>query len=332
MSDEELMRCAQAGDRKAFDELHSRHRHGVMKELKARGWREEAEDIAQEVFSRLFKRLLHFRGNFNYWLYKVMLPQTIAEYLRGSPQALTAPEMDYLDAVEYLTADREREPTDKEIADRLYWSLEKVHEVKRKVKEKLEMKSLDEPLEGEDGEHDTIGDTVSGDEPSVEAQAISNILREQFRRRLRALGFEGEAATAMVMHEVGGEEWADIDKILGRRRGYTETRVSRLKKEMRRKLLEEYHQYLGWSAKHAAYERAWKKEKISPLQHVLVKAVWFCGKDLKQVASDIKCHLSIAKNQFRCALEMMGDYISYADYWEALISLGDSLMGGDSNA
>lgn len=335
MSDEELVQRARMGDQTAFDELVRRHCRGVVRALRERGWGEEAQDIAQEVFLRLLGRLFHFRDNFNRWLYKVMLPQAIADYLRGSPQALTERALAYLDAVEHLTTDREREPTDQEIANHLAlqgWSLEDVQEVKQKVEEKLHWRSLDEPVEGEDAKQGIVSDTVSGDEPSPEEQAIRNLVREPIQRALRALGFKGQDVWALVLHVVEGLEWADIDRLFGCPRGVMETRVSRLKKEMRRKLLEEHHHHIDWSAKHAAYERVWANKEISQLQHVLVKAVWFCGRELLAVARDIKCHGNTAKCEFGCVLEKIAGCIRDADYLDALMSLSDNLKGGNSNA
>ncbi|HVS87251.1 MAG TPA: sigma-70 family RNA polymerase sigma factor [Candidatus Acidoferrum sp.] len=72
--DRELVRRAQAEDKEAFEELVRRHQHRVF--AVAGGilrWREDVEDIAQQVFVKAYLSLKRFdqRAAFTTWLYKI---------------------------------------------------------------------------------------------------------------------------------------------------------------------------------------------------------------------------------------------------------------------
>jgi len=72
--DRELVRAAQADDKEAFEELVRRHQHRVM--AVAAGIlrrREDAEEIAQQVFLKAYFSLKRFdqRAAFSTWLYKI---------------------------------------------------------------------------------------------------------------------------------------------------------------------------------------------------------------------------------------------------------------------
>jgi RNA polymerase sigma-70 factor (ECF subfamily) len=74
LSDLELVRRAQRGERGAFDLLVLRYQHKVVK-LVARLLRDpaEAEDVAQEAFVKAYRALGSFRGDsaFYTWLYRI---------------------------------------------------------------------------------------------------------------------------------------------------------------------------------------------------------------------------------------------------------------------
>ncbi|NJD31858.1 MAG: RNA polymerase sigma factor RpoE [Gammaproteobacteria bacterium] len=74
LSDLELVRRAQRGERGAFDLLVLRYQHKVIK-LVARLLRDptEAEDVAQEAFVKAYRALGSFRGDsaFYTWLYRI---------------------------------------------------------------------------------------------------------------------------------------------------------------------------------------------------------------------------------------------------------------------
>src|SRR3984957_15334918 len=74
ISDVSLVRCAQAGESRAFDRLVLKYRPRVV-ELAMRYTRnaEDAEDATQETFIRAYRGLQHFRceSRFYTWLYRI---------------------------------------------------------------------------------------------------------------------------------------------------------------------------------------------------------------------------------------------------------------------
>jgi RNA polymerase sigma-70 factor (ECF subfamily) len=74
----ELVARHAAGDRSAFDEIYSRY-SGLVFHLALRllGSREEALDIAQDVFLRIHRHLAGFRGasSLRTWIYRITLNQ-----------------------------------------------------------------------------------------------------------------------------------------------------------------------------------------------------------------------------------------------------------------
>lgn len=70
----ELVRCAQAGDRLAFDELvRLTYADTYTLAFRLTGDPEDARDIAQETYLRAFRGLERFRGDaqFSTWLYRI---------------------------------------------------------------------------------------------------------------------------------------------------------------------------------------------------------------------------------------------------------------------
>ena len=73
--DTRLIEAAQAGDREAFDELVRRHDRGVLRlALRLVGTEDEARDIYQESFLRLFRTLGSFRHDcrFETYLFRIV--------------------------------------------------------------------------------------------------------------------------------------------------------------------------------------------------------------------------------------------------------------------
>lgn len=73
-SDEALADAAQRGDVRALDELIARHEAKVLRVLGFLGVvAQEREDVAQEIFIRVFRHLASFRRgrSFGGWLYRV---------------------------------------------------------------------------------------------------------------------------------------------------------------------------------------------------------------------------------------------------------------------
>jgi len=82
--DRELVRRAQAQDKAAFEELVRRHQHrvfavagGILRR------REDAEDIAQQVFSKIYFSIqsFDFRSSLLTWIYKITVNECY-DYLR----------------------------------------------------------------------------------------------------------------------------------------------------------------------------------------------------------------------------------------------------------
>jgi RNA polymerase sigma-70 factor, ECF subfamily len=70
-----VVRC-QTGDRQAFDELVAKYQRYVFNLIYQHlGRTDDIEDVAQEVFLRLFKFIRKYRGNASLesWIYKVVL-------------------------------------------------------------------------------------------------------------------------------------------------------------------------------------------------------------------------------------------------------------------
>jgi RNA polymerase sigma-70 factor (ECF subfamily) len=86
--DRRLVRRARGGDTRAFEELVSQYQHrifGLM--LRMIGNRQEAEDLAQEVFITVHRALASYRGEgrFYTWLYRIATNtcKNRIKYLRG---------------------------------------------------------------------------------------------------------------------------------------------------------------------------------------------------------------------------------------------------------
>jgi RNA polymerase sigma-70 factor, ECF subfamily len=84
-TDYELTRRAAAGDMQAFEELFRKHRRLVYG-LSLRMTQDvaEAEDITQEVFVLLFRKVGGFRGeaNFTTWLHRLTVNQVLMRFRR----------------------------------------------------------------------------------------------------------------------------------------------------------------------------------------------------------------------------------------------------------
>jgi len=77
-SDEELARLAADGDAAAFDEIYTRHRRFVYcLAVRMTGNQADAEDLTQESFVSVFRRVGSFRGeaSFTTWLYRLVINQ-----------------------------------------------------------------------------------------------------------------------------------------------------------------------------------------------------------------------------------------------------------------
>lgn len=101
--EDRLLERARAGDRAAFGELVRLHQRAVYSlALRMLGQAQEAEDLAQEVFLQLHRRLsaVHSGAHLTFWLRKVTLHRAI-DRLRRRPRYEVAP----LEEVDTLAVD-----------------------------------------------------------------------------------------------------------------------------------------------------------------------------------------------------------------------------------
>jgi RNA polymerase sigma-70 factor (ECF subfamily) len=86
-SDHGLARAAAQGDMKAFEEIYERHNRRVYS-LCLRMTRNvaEAEDLAQEAFIQLFRKVGSFRGDsaFTTWLHRLTVNQVLMHFRKAS--------------------------------------------------------------------------------------------------------------------------------------------------------------------------------------------------------------------------------------------------------
>ncbi|NJL93935.1 MAG: sigma-70 family RNA polymerase sigma factor [Anaerolineae bacterium] len=84
ISDEQLVRRAQAGDREAFLMLYNRYLPKVFNRVKSRVNPADAEDVTQEIFGAVVRSLRSFdhRSRFNTWLYTIVNRQIADHYRR----------------------------------------------------------------------------------------------------------------------------------------------------------------------------------------------------------------------------------------------------------
>jgi len=86
-TDYELAQKAADGDMAAFEELYQRHNRRVYSLcLRMTGNVSEAEDLAQEVFIQLFRKIGSFRGEsaFTTWLHRLTVNQCLMHFRKRS--------------------------------------------------------------------------------------------------------------------------------------------------------------------------------------------------------------------------------------------------------
>ena len=93
--DEALARLAANGNAAAFDEIYSRHRSFVYSiALRMTGNAADAEDLTQESFISVLRRVASFRGDasFTTWLYRIVINQVKMHfrYRRSRPEIQTS--------------------------------------------------------------------------------------------------------------------------------------------------------------------------------------------------------------------------------------------------
>src|SRR2546422_4999200 len=81
----ELLAACRRGDPKAFEEVVRRtYRHVYTQALRLVADRQDAEDVAQEAYLRVFRGLAGFRGDaqFETWLYRIVANAAISHLRR----------------------------------------------------------------------------------------------------------------------------------------------------------------------------------------------------------------------------------------------------------
>ncbi len=87
VSDQVLARAAGLGDMKSFEELYQRHNRRVYSLcLRMTQNVAEAEDLAQEAFIQLFRKIGSFRGDsaFTTWLHRLTVNQVLMHFRKRS--------------------------------------------------------------------------------------------------------------------------------------------------------------------------------------------------------------------------------------------------------
>jgi RNA polymerase sigma-70 factor (ECF subfamily) len=103
-SDLELVRAAAAGDAAAFEQLYQQHYRRVYSLcLRMLGSPTQAEDLTQEVFLQVFRKLGSFRGDsaFTTWLHRLTVNQVLMHFRkRGVKLEHTSEEGDFSNVVD----------------------------------------------------------------------------------------------------------------------------------------------------------------------------------------------------------------------------------------
>jgi RNA polymerase sigma-70 factor, ECF subfamily len=103
-SDLELVRAAAAGDAAAFEQLYQQHYRRVYSLcLRMLSSATQAEDLTQEVFLQVFRKLGSFRGDsaFTTWLHRLTVNQVLMHFRkRGVKLEHTSEEGDFTNVVD----------------------------------------------------------------------------------------------------------------------------------------------------------------------------------------------------------------------------------------
>jgi RNA polymerase sigma-70 factor (ECF subfamily) len=103
-SDAELARAVAAGDAEAFEKLYTQHHKRVYSLcLRMVGSAPQAEDLTQEVFLQVFRKIGSFRGDsaFTTWLHRLTVNQVLMHFRkRGVKLEHTSSEGDFVNVIE----------------------------------------------------------------------------------------------------------------------------------------------------------------------------------------------------------------------------------------
>lgn len=92
LNDNEIIRLVLSGDHQAYAELVNRHKDYVFTlVLRIVKSREDAEEVAQDVFIKAYKYLADFKGNskFTTWLYTIVNNTSISFLRKKRPEVLS---------------------------------------------------------------------------------------------------------------------------------------------------------------------------------------------------------------------------------------------------
>ncbi len=92
LNDNEIIRLVLSGDHQAYAELVNRHKDYVFTlVLRIVRSREDAEEVAQDVFIKAYKYLADFKGNskFTTWLYTIVNNTSISFLRKKRPEILS---------------------------------------------------------------------------------------------------------------------------------------------------------------------------------------------------------------------------------------------------
>ncbi len=139
-----LIRRAQEGDRAAFDVLIRLYDQNVLRlAMQVVGSPEEARDLYQEAFLKVYRSIRHFRAEakFSTWLYRVVMNVCLDHLRRQSTRKEVAapvaqegePEFFQTVADERPTLDPERATRSKEIGERIQAALGRLNPRERMV-------------------------------------------------------------------------------------------------------------------------------------------------------------------------------------------------------
>ena len=96
-SDHALAQAAAGGDMAAFEELYERHQRRVYSLcLRMTGNTAEAEDLAQEAFIQLYRKIGSFRGEsaFTTWLHRLTVNQVLMHFRKSKGRREAPPPAD----------------------------------------------------------------------------------------------------------------------------------------------------------------------------------------------------------------------------------------------
>ena len=104
VSDLDLVRAAAAGDAEAFEKLYEHHHRRVYSLcLRMLGNQTQAEDLTQDVFLQVYRKIGSFRGDsaFTTWLHRLTVNQVLMHFRkRGTKLEHTSEEGDFTNVVE----------------------------------------------------------------------------------------------------------------------------------------------------------------------------------------------------------------------------------------